>query len=71
MLSLIDAGPRAPADLSERLREIADAVDRGEIVAAVIATAGKEFEFHFSGSLRECLELATLLQSRSVERYST
>ena len=69
MLRVLDVGPKAPADLSAHLRSVADAVDRGEVTAVVIATLGKEYEFHHGGSLSKCLELATLLQWRCLERF--
>lgn len=69
MLRVLEVGPKAPSDLSAHLRSVADAVDRGEIVAAVLATMGKEYEFHYGGSLSQCLELATLLQHRCAERF--
>ncbi|HEU4344770.1 MAG TPA: hypothetical protein VFU31_24745 [Candidatus Binatia bacterium] len=69
-LNVILWKPKAPADLSAQLREIADAVDRGEVTALVAAmTRGKEFSFVYGASIRDGLELATLLQHRSVERY--
>ena len=66
----LNAGPRAPADLSKQLRDLADAIDRGEITALVAAMVrGQEFEFVYGASIRDGMELATLLQARSIERY--
>lgn len=66
----LDAGPKAPSDLSRILRELADAVDRGEITALVAAyTQGTDFKIQHSASIREGLELATILQSRCLKRY--
>lgn len=66
----LNAGPKAPEDLSRILRELADAVDRGEITALVAAyTHGSEFKIQHSASIRDGLELATLLQSKCLKRY--
>ena len=69
-LVAIDAGPKPPSDLSQRLREYADAVDRGEIVDFVASyVQNGEYRFMYGASLRECLVMATLLQANCVERY--
>lgn len=68
----LDVGPKAPADLSRQLREIADAIDRGEItalVAGLVRTSG--YDFVYGASYRDCLELAALLQYRCLRRYET
>lgn len=66
----LNAGPKAPPDLSREVREIADAIDRGEVTALVAALVrGSEFSFVHGASIRDCLELATLLQARCIERY--
>lgn len=69
-LVALNAGPRAPADLPEKLRALADAVERGECTAAVAASVkGGSFEFIYGASIRDSLELATILQARCIERY--
>lgn len=66
----LEAGPKAPSDLSRILRELADAVDRGEITALVAAyTQGNIFQMQYSASVRDGLELATLLQHHCLKRY--
>lgn len=66
----LNVGPRAPSDLSAQLREIADAIDRGEVTALVASMVrGNEFSFVYGASIRDSLELATILQSRCIERY--
>jgi hypothetical protein len=69
---LLDAGPKAPSDLSRQLRDIADAVDRGEVTGLVAGYfSGNEFEFLYGASIRGCLELATILQYRCIRKYET
>lgn len=66
----LDVGPKAPADLSAQLREIADAIDRGEVTALVASMVrGNDFSFVYGASIRDGLELSTLLHHRCVERY--
>ena len=68
----IDTGARAPDDLPEKLRALADAVERREVTALVAAyVRADSFEFLHSASVREGMELATLLHSRCLERYRT
>lgn len=65
----LEAGRKPPVDLSAKLREIADAVDRNEIkdfVAAYIQ--GDNFEFFYAASLTECVLLSTLLQRSCIDR---
>ena len=69
-LVLLDVGPRAPSGLSAQLREVADAVDRGEVTALVAGMVrGNEFSFVYGASIRASLELATILQARCIDRY--
>ena len=69
-LFAIDAGPKAPADLSQKLREYADAVDRGEIVDFVGAyVQDGEYRFMYGASIKDCLVMATLLHANCVQRY--
>lgn len=66
----LDVGPKAPADLSRNLRDIADAIDRGEVtalVAGLVYNGG--YEFVYGASYSACLELATLLQHRCIEKF--
>lgn len=63
-------GPKAPDDLPNILRDMADSVERGEITAFVGATVcNGNFELHFSASVIEALTLATLLHKRSVDKF--
>ena len=65
-------GPRAASDLSPRLRELADAVDRGEIVELVLGCVrGGEYELMFSAPLTGGLILASLLHRRAVDKFIT
>lgn len=66
----LNAGPKPPSDLARQLRDIADAVERGEVVdlvAAYMQTGA--YEFLYGTSLSTGLELATLLQHRCIERF--
>jgi hypothetical protein len=55
---------------SHILRELADAVDAGEVnAAAVIVTRKNQFELHMPSSLHETLVLATLLHRRAVDGF--
>lgn len=69
-LVALKAGPKAPPDLADQFRRLADAIERGEVTAAVVACIkGGEFEFVYGASIRDCLELATIMQARCIERY--
>lgn len=70
-LRVLDSGPRAPASLAADLRAIADAVDRKEVVALVAAYMGKDYTFLYGASVRDGLELATLLQNKCLQRYTS
>ena len=62
-------GRQAPDDLSERLREMADEVDDGDINGMVVAYVYKgNYSFVFGTSLAESILLATLLQQQSIDR---
>jgi hypothetical protein len=68
-ISEVKFGRRAASDLSKELRELADAVDRGEITSLVAAFVENEgYSFMFSASLSDAIVLTTLLQNRNVER---
>lgn len=63
-------GPKAPDDLPQVLREMADAAERGEITAFVGAVVRKgDFELNFSASIVEGLTLSTLLHKRSIDKF--
>ena len=60
---------RAPSDLSRILREMADAVDRGEITDFVGVTVnGGAYDFHYAASLHSCLVMASMLWQNCVDR---
>lgn len=68
----LDVGPKAPSDLSKQLREIADAIDRGEITALVAGLVRSNgYDFVYGASYKDCLEIASLLQYRCLKRYET
>ncbi len=61
-------GKHAPSDLSQRLREMADAVDEGKITAAVIGYVYEEnYHFLWGASLAESILLSALLQQTSID----
>lgn len=64
--------PRAPlpSDFAGVLRDLADAVERGEVAqCAVACVRGGAFEFLLPSSLHDSLVLAALLHHRCVERF--
>lgn len=70
-MKVIDGGfgKQAPSDLSQQLRDLADAVDRKEITGLVAAyVENDEYSFMFATNLEEAIVLTTLLQQRNVER---
>jgi hypothetical protein len=70
-MKVIDGGfgKQAPSDLSEQLRELADAVDRKEITGLVAAyVQNDEYSFMFATSLQEAIVLTALLQQRNYGR---
>jgi len=71
MMEVIDGrfGKQVPDDLSQRLRELADEVDKGYITGMVIAYIGDaEYSFVFGTSLSESIVLSTLLHQSSIDR---
>lgn len=62
-------GNRAPADLANALREMADAVDRGEITALVAAyVENDEYLFTYGTSMTQAVVLSSMLQDQSIQR---
>jgi hypothetical protein len=63
-------GKKAAANLSADLRELADAVDRGEIVDLCAAYIQNDnYAMLYAASNRVCLELSTLLQRSCEDKY--
>ena len=70
-MEVIDGGfgKHAPDDLADELRELADAVDSGDISGMIIAYVRKgEYLFTFATSLSEAVLLAALMQQQSIDR---
>ena len=66
----VQFGPRAPDDLPGILREMADAAERGEITGMVMASVRSgSYEISMSASVQESLVLATLLHTRTIEKF--
>jgi hypothetical protein len=62
-------GNRAPSDLSNVLREMADAVDRGEITGLVAAYVhNDEYLFTYGTSMTQAVVLSSMLQDQSIQR---
>jgi hypothetical protein len=63
-------GKKAPEGLSDHLRELADACDRGEVVELVACyVRDAAYEFVLDASPADGLVLATLLHDRSIGRF--
>ena len=61
-------GKQAPSDLSQRLREMADEVDNGQITSAIIGYVYEgNYNFLWGASLAESIILAALLQQTSID----
>lgn len=68
-LVVLNAGPRAPSDLSANLRALADAVDAGSVADVIYAyDDGDALHTGIGTSLRNGLWLATNLHQAIVER---
>lgn len=62
-------GNKAPADLSKVLRELADAVDRGEITDLIAAyIQNDEYLFTYATSMKTAVVLSAMLQDQSLHR---
>jgi hypothetical protein len=62
-------GKQVPDDLSKRLREMADEVDKGYITGMIVAYIGDgDYSFIFGTSLSESILLAALMQQESIDR---
>jgi hypothetical protein len=60
---------RAPSDLSQILRDIADQVDRGEITDFVGAYCmNGAYDFLYGASLHSSIVLAAMLQHTCIDR---
>lgn len=60
---------KPPSDLAQRLRELADMADTGELTSAIVAyTCNDERHFMYAASLSDCLVMAAMLQSNCLDR---
>lgn len=63
-------GKRAPVDLSSQLRELADAVDNGEIVdLCAVFVRNDSYDILTAASLEQRLILPTLLHRSTVDKF--
>jgi hypothetical protein len=70
-MKVIDGGfgKQAPDDLADELRQLADAVDRGDISGMIMAYVYKgDYSFAFGTSKAESILLAALMQQQSIDR---
>ena len=66
----VQFGRRAPGDLPQVLRELADAAERGELTGLVCAyVRDGEYYLNHATSLQEGLVLATLLHQSAVSKF--
>lgn len=69
VFELVKAGPRAPGDLSARLRELADAADRGEVIDLIAAyTHNGNYCFLYGAGLSDSIVLSAMLQTNCIDR---
>lgn len=60
-------GKQAPSDLAQRLRDLADAVDRGECVELVACyVQDDEYQFLYGASMMNSIGMAAMLQQRAL-----
>ena len=65
---------KAPDDLAEKLRAIADAVDTGEVVdfvAAYVSTTESMYRFVLADPAHDCVVLSSLLHDSSIRNMRT
>jgi len=70
-MNLIEAkfGNRAPDDLPQTLRALADAAEKGEVTSMVAAYVQNDsYCFMFGSSLEKAIVLTALLQQRNYRR---
>ncbi len=61
-------GKQAPSDLSQRLREMADEVDNGQITGVIMGYVYEgDYNFLWGTSLSEAVVLAAMLQQLSID----
>lgn len=65
-------GKQPPQGLAEGLRELADKVDRGEVVSVIAAYIDKvddEYCFLFGASLSEELVMCSLMHAKLIDKF--
>lgn len=68
-VTILECGPKPPDDLSKRLRELADAVDRNEVTELVAAYVQDGcYEFLYGAGLNDSLVMSTMLQHSCLMR---
>ena len=68
MIHSIAPVKRAPSDLADKLRALADHADAGELTEAVIAYVRNDYyEFVYAASLSQCIVLSSMLQQTCVD----
>lgn len=64
-------GPKAPSDLAQHLRDMADQVDRGEIIDLIaVHTEGPEqsYTFVWCASMWDSLAMSAMLHDEALRR---
>lgn len=66
-------GAHAPSGTAEKLRELANAVDRGDVIGVLCAYVhGDEYNFGMWGaSVQADMVLATLLHQKALDQFIT
>lgn len=68
-LVALNAGPKPAHDLSARLRDLADAVDRGEILDLIAAyTEQGAYSFLYSASYHDSIVMSAMLHANCIDR---
>ncbi len=65
----LPTGKKTPEDLPQKLRELADAAERGEIESFICAyVQDDQFEFMHAASYKDSVVLAALMQDVNIRR---
>lgn len=68
-MNTITSLKRPPSDLAEKLREMADMADRGDLTDFVCAyCVSNGYDFVYGSSLHSCLVMAAMLEQNCIDR---
>lgn len=69
-IKTVQFGQKAPDGMAKALRDLADAVDRGEVTKFIGAwVQGESYCFQLDASLQDALVLATLMQTKCLDKF--